>query len=1142
MNSSDSEADPLAPLAEEFADRYRRGERPSLTEYAARHPQLAERIRRIFPALMIVEEFGSVGATGPFVKPVPGPEEAASGRIDAPAGRQVGEYRILREIGRGGMGIVYEAVQESLGRHVALKVLPAHGLLAPTLLERFRREARAAAKLHHTNIVPVFGVGEHEGLHFYAMQFIQGQSLDSVVREVQRLRQTAAATQEIHHRAAANDLSVSIAEGLLTGRFADKEAAGSPHDASAPTPGSTLGSRTSGAAKDTQRSAQSDRQYFASVAQVGVQVAEGLAHAQQHGILHRDIKPSNLLLDTQGTVWITDFGLARAEGAEELTQQGDIVGTLRYMAPERFRGETDARSDLYGLGLTLYEMLTLRPAFAATERARLIERILHEEPPRPRQLDRRIPRDLETIVLKAMAKEPGERYATAAELAEDLRRFLADRPVQARRVAWTERTWRWCRRNRLVAGLMAFVGLTLVAGASVSAYFAIEADQRAKEKGQLAEEKTRLAEQKGKLAEDNGKLAKDNGKLAADEKALRQQAESDAARLVFEYGYRLCVHEDTAAGLVGVARALERAARAGDTELEWSIRAHLAAWSQQVQPLRAVLRHRGRINCVLVSPDNKIIVTGSEDHTARLWDAQSGKPLGGPLQHQGPVVCVAFTPDSKTVMTGSEDKANRFWDSRTGQAVSPPLGPQGEVITSGFSSPPGPERMQVGLQNLPDIRRDIRAWAYNRQGPCNFLTYHWDSTVRLWSDGNQPLALGPPLRHPDEIRCVAISPDGKRVVTGSADGTARLWEVKKAEAPVSVSRGFPTAISPDGKTFLQEARVLGTRFELSGAAVGKTKILQHDEPLKDYLDLVVEGTPFQGPRPAFSGDSKIALTPSYDGTARLWDAATGAPLGPPLQHAGPVFAVVLSPDGKLVLTGSFNLDTKKGEAQLWDAQTKTLSGPVLVEPGSVRAVAFSPDGKLFLTAGGEGVARLWNVVTRKQVGPDLRHQGRIAAVAFSPDGKTIATASRYGTARLWDVASGKALGAPLAHKKAVVCVAFSPDSKLVLTGSEDKTACLWEARTGRLLGPPIPQEGEVRTVAFSGDGQTFLTVVTGVGETCWWRTPVQPLAGQVERLVLWAQVITGLEVDEGGQVHALDGDSWHRRHERLQHLGGPPIP
>ena len=302
--------------------------------------------------------------------------------------------------------------------------------------------------------MPVFGVGECDGVHYYAMQFIRGQSLDSVLRELRRLRDPNG-TAPLGDDGRGPDLSFALARELVTGRFSGVGPDG-PDRYEAETvviPATSAQAQRVEAAPPTSGShsdlgSQSDLRYYRGVARVGVQVAEALAYAHGQGVLHRDIKPSNLLLDTQGTAWITDFGLAKVEGLDELTSQGDIVGTLRYMAPERFRGEADGRGDVYGLGLTLYELLTLRPAFAESERARLIDRVLHEEPPRPRNLEPHIPRDLETIVLKAIAKEPARRYPTAAALAEDLRRFLDGRTLEARRRSLPGRLWRWCATGR----------------------------------------------------------------------------------------------------------------------------------------------------------------------------------------------------------------------------------------------------------------------------------------------------------------------------------------------------------------------------------------------------------------------------------------------------------------------------------------------------------------------------------------------------------------------------------------------------------------------------------------------------------------------------------------------------------------------
>lgn len=503
MSPSDSDADPLVALAEEFAARYRRGERPSLTEYAGRHPELADRIRRLFPAMVVVEDLGS------FEEPVTG--LGAPSAIRGLAPRQLGDYHILREIGRGGMGVVYEAEQVSLGRRVALKVLPQCHAAEAKGLERFRREARAAARLHHTNIVPVFEVGQDGDDVYYAMQLIQGQGLDLLIDELRRLKNRAHPTGRVREPeppdppisagptapALSRAQQVSrMAHSLLTGRFVPESPAGAgeaaaasgrrevttslifhrnPDGTEAPPASEPTRSAVSSPPSTavlpggSQRSAVESgrRSLIRSLAHIGRQVATGLSYAHARGIVHRDIKPSNLLLDTEGVVWITDFGLAKA-GDDGLTQTGDILGTIRYMAPERFRGEGNAQADVYALGLTLYELLTLRPAFDAPDRLQLIEQIKTEDPQRPRALDPRIPRDLETIVLKAMDKDPKARYQSADALAEDLRRFLDDEPIRARPVGGFGRAWRWARRNPAVASLLLFVGL-LLAGVAVGA-------------------------------------------------------------------------------------------------------------------------------------------------------------------------------------------------------------------------------------------------------------------------------------------------------------------------------------------------------------------------------------------------------------------------------------------------------------------------------------------------------------------------------------------------------------------------------------------------------------------------------------------------------------------------------------------------
>jgi eukaryotic-like serine/threonine-protein kinase len=441
MADPNTERDPLEVLASEFTERLRKGEQPSLSEYAANYPDLAEDIETLFPAILAAERL-KVSR-----------ERSSDGRasLGAAALERLGDFRIVREIGRGGMGVVFEAEQESLGRRVALKVLPRQALLDPKHLRRFHREARIAANLHHTNIVEVFGVGEQDGFHYYVMQYIHGVGLDAVIAH---LAKTA-------HSLPTASAETELVEAALR-QLLGSASAGGPRQALGPL-------------------------YWRSVARLGLQAAEALHYAHTQGTLHRDIKPANLLLDTAGTLWLTDFGLAKTARSENVSLAGDVVGTLRYMAPERFQGQVDQRSDIYSLGLTLYELLLLEPAYAETDRTHLIQRITHEPPPPPSRSNPQIPRDLETIILKTIAPDPNHRYRCAGELADDLRCFLDDRPILARRAGPVERLGRWCRRNRAVAALAGTTLFLLVLAALVASIGYVrtrnalrgEADQRA---------------------------------------------------------------------------------------------------------------------------------------------------------------------------------------------------------------------------------------------------------------------------------------------------------------------------------------------------------------------------------------------------------------------------------------------------------------------------------------------------------------------------------------------------------------------------------------------------------------------------------------------------------------------------------------
>jgi serine/threonine protein kinase len=384
------------------------------------------------------------------------------------------------------MGVVYEAEQVSLGRHVAVKVLASPRVLDPKHVERFHREARAAARLHHTNIVPVFGVGEQDGLHYYVMQYIEGKGLDFILGRLRNPVSTQVAAPNPDVAATPPAVTV-LCPTPLHDDISEFEVTQPAASASGSTPELTVGPPAVGSdPSQGRRPVHTTRRHFRRAARVALQVAEALHYAHGQGVLHRDIKPANLLVDGHDIVWVLDFGLAKVMEQDDLTQPGEVAGTLRYAPPERFRGKSDARSDIYSLGLTLYEMVTLRPAFDDADHGALLGKVMHQEPPPPRSLNPQLPRDLETVLLKAIARDPDHRYQTAAELADDLRRFLDDKPVLARRVGPLERFRRWCRRNPVVAGLTATAAVLLVLVAAVasagyvstSAALSREADQR----------------------------------------------------------------------------------------------------------------------------------------------------------------------------------------------------------------------------------------------------------------------------------------------------------------------------------------------------------------------------------------------------------------------------------------------------------------------------------------------------------------------------------------------------------------------------------------------------------------------------------------------------------------------------------------
>ncbi len=664
----------LTRLADEFAARYRDGERPSLQEYIDRHPELADDIREMFPAMVEMEQVEEVRqqATEQTVTPA------------SPALQQLGDFRIIREVGKGGMGIVYEAEQVSLGRHVALKVLPKTMLLDAKAKRRFEREAKSAAKLHHTNIVPVFGVGEQDDLPYYVMQFIQGLGLDEVLEELKKLqsanpntgsfvgaelrvsrsagRAAGSSTEQRDEEglSPAVHSAATMARSLLTGEFcgtpseavAGGDQAVTEDENSAQRQRKTLAQPASsdsftvssssavlpGRGRDGSRSKNKKLTYWQSVASIGVQVAGALEYAHKQGIHHRDIKPSNLLLDTQGTAWVTDFGLAKADDQQNLTHTGDVLGTLRYMPPEAFDGKSDAKSDVYSLGLTIYEMVAFRPAFDERERNRLIKQVTHEEPARLARLNPQVPRDLETIIHKAIDRDPRQRYESAAGFAEDLQRFIDDEPIKARRVSTAERLRRWCRHNPLLAATTGLAALALLAVTIVSSYFAIAQTnfvaQQAQSNEELRQEKERTEA-----------ALQESKQLSAQLDTKLHELRKNSALAAVQRGQSLIEQGHLHHGLLWLTRGLELAP-AEQTDLQRAIRTSLAGFRGNLPLLRASFPHTSPFVTATLSPDGKTVAIAPDaNHSGnvQLWDTASGKRLDEAFEQQGWVYSVAFS-------------------------------------------------------------------------------------------------------------------------------------------------------------------------------------------------------------------------------------------------------------------------------------------------------------------------------------------------------------------------------------------------------------------------------------------------------------------------------------------------------------------
>lgn len=485
-----SEDPRLVAAVREYMAELEAGTRPNRKDFLARHADIAADLAACLDGLAFVHSAAAEMNADRSTAPAGAEPRLDAGEPDVATGKPLGDFQLIREIGRGGMGVVYEAVQLSLGRKVAVKVLPLASAFDSRHLQRFHNEAQAAAQLHHTNIVPVYAVGSERGVHFYAMQLIEGQSLEDVVRDLRRAGRTH---EEVSRGGGDATVSWNPAAKRQASVETSPEVGGTLLRQQSPVASrSIVGS--SAESLTTQRTSKRSN-YYRTVAKLGLQAADALEYAHQFGVVHRDIKPGNLLLDFRGNLWITDFGLAQFYAESELTRTGDLLGTLRYMSPEQAAGKAvvlDQRTDVYSLAVTVYELLTLERALPGETRGELLHQIGSVDPRSPRSIDRNIPQELETIVMKAASKDPADRYASAGAMADDLRRFLHDEPILARPPSLWDKTVKWTRRHKSMAVSAVVVLVLALVGLSISTV--IIAREQGKTRTALDRERERAAE------------------------------------------------------------------------------------------------------------------------------------------------------------------------------------------------------------------------------------------------------------------------------------------------------------------------------------------------------------------------------------------------------------------------------------------------------------------------------------------------------------------------------------------------------------------------------------------------------------------------------------------------------------------------
>jgi WD40 repeat protein/serine/threonine protein kinase len=980
--------------------------------------------------------------------------EAADGETAPMSGRHIGDFELLSRLGQGGMGVVYRAWQPSLGRQVALKCTLRAG--DPKAEARFSREIRALGRVEHPNVVKVFTSGAEGDQWFYAMELIEGAELSRVCEHLAggsvadidagRWRQALTTAYE-QARLQETQLSVSGTE---------------PSKPAAHAPGPPAGP-----ARQARQLA--GRGHVAQAVEIVRQVAEAAHALHEAGVVHRDIKPGNIMLTADGGhPVLMDLGLAQLADETEgrVTRTRQFVGTLRYASPEQIlaAARVDRRTDIYSLGATLWELLTLRPLFAAgdnTNTPELMLKIQTSDPEKPRKYNRHVPRDLEAIVLKCLEKDRARRYATAADLAADLGRFLAGEPVSAQPPSMTYLAGKFMRRHRVALAVVG-VMLAILVGSAVAAFIGIDRERRAaveyskKLEEQLYDNHIAVAERELTLNHDVG--------LASD---LLEKCPEHLRG--WEWDYLMRLRDGPRAPLTG---------------------------------------HNGGLWTAVFSPDGRRVATGSIDGTVKVWDAATGRLQLTFSGHLGlaklpelvkntflpgkmvpdvprpPVMCLAFSPDGRHIASGSfEPKVGKLresrgvvkiWDARSGAEVltfqdqigvmlSLDYSPDGKRIASSSINEDNTfvvwdTKTKTVIQVVAGHNSHVHRLRYSRDGRL-LVSGDTDGVVKLW-DADTLKEVRTINAHRAPVVGLAFAPDGQRFTSASEDSTVRVWETATGNEVFSLrghtGSALDVAYSPDGK------RIASGGFDktvrLWDAATGKEKMT-----LRGHTDMVWGVS--------FSPDGRRLVSASFDRQAIIWDATPRQDEDRPglftiTTGADRVGGVAFSPDGRYLASG--NLDDSVG---LWDAESGSPVHTLKGHGGSAWGVAFSPDSKLLASASWDHKVKVWDTASGEELRTLSGHAAPVQGVAFSPDGKRVVSGSWDGSVKIWEAQTGAVTATCEGDLFPTVAVAFSPDGKRVASGRSDRSAIIWDASTGKRLITLKGHLGAVPSIAFSPDGK-----------------------------------------------------------------------